>query len=109
MRRNWFWRLCQTVEHWVQRRTRGWDDSDLWNLDRSLALLILPRLKRFAADLGGIPGDLTEEQWSADLATMIRSFEMITDESYWDMSIERDAEIQRGLDLFAKWFRALWT
>ena len=31
----------------LQRLTRGFDDRDLWNLDRTIAKLIVPRLKIF--------------------------------------------------------------
>ncbi len=95
--------------YWWQRRTRGWDDSDLWNLDYSLAKLILPRLKKFGQSPWGIPGDLTEEEWNANIQAMIKSFEIIASDNYWDHTPEQNAEIQRGLDLFAKWYMALWT
>jgi hypothetical protein len=109
MRRSVFWKLRRDVKFWWQRRTRGWDDSDLWNLDCTIADLILPRLKAFAQDPGGYPGE-SYEQWKADLRTMVATFELIASDRYWAVrSEEEDAELQRGLDLFAKYYRALWN
>jgi hypothetical protein len=96
------------VKFWWQRRTRGWDDSELWNLDHSLAKLILPRLRAFERMTRCYPGDSTSEQWHSDLRDMIVAFEFIASDDYWEWSTEKDAQIQRGLDLFAKWYRSLW-
>ena len=100
----------RTIKFWWQRRTRGWDDSELWSLDHSLAQVILPRLKAFAASRMGYPADMTNEQWSEHLETMINSFEAIASEDYWGVEgLKQDEEIQRGLDLFGKYYRALWS
>ena len=35
------------VVRWFQRRIRGWDDRDTWDLDNTMAALLLPRFRRF--------------------------------------------------------------
>ncbi len=101
--------LRRTIRHWYQRRTRGWDDSDLWSLDQTMAKWILPRLRRFRDAQHGHPGDTTEAEWIASLDDMIAAFEIAASERYWCPSVEQDAIIARGLTTFAKRFRALWT
>lgn len=39
-------RYYRPLVYWVQRRYRGWDDSDTWSLDCTMARLMLPRLQR---------------------------------------------------------------
>lgn len=105
----WIRILKRAARLWWQRRIHGWDESDLWNLDHSLAKLILPRLKAFAKNTHGYPGSSSEEQWAEDLRTMIAAFEVLASDRCWDIRSEREeAEIQRGLDLFGTYFRALW-
>ena len=41
------YRIYMPMKRWFQRRTRGWDDSDTWALDMTMAELMLPRFKRF--------------------------------------------------------------
>ena len=42
--------LLRNLKYFWQRRTRGWDDSDLYSLDYTIAKFVLPRLKVFAED-----------------------------------------------------------
>lgn len=39
-----------------QREKYGFDNSELWNLNTTIAKFILPRLKAFRKDIYGIPG-----------------------------------------------------
>lgn len=41
-------------KHWIQRRTRGWDDSELWCLETSMAKFMLPRFKRYREVNNGV-------------------------------------------------------
>lgn len=98
----------RSIRFWWQRLTRGWDDSDLWNLDNTLAKLILPRLRRFRDVASGYPADLERDaQWKTELAKMITAFETIADDERC-YSPQEQAWVQEGLDLFAKRFRSLW-
>ena len=44
---NKFHTFKRSLRFWWQRGTRGWDDSETWGLDGTLARFILPRLQRF--------------------------------------------------------------
>ena len=86
------------------------DKYDTWNLDHTLALIILPALKQFLKKLHGYPGDLSEKQWDDVLNKMIWSFEAILMENEKDdiYTIEGNNRIQEGLELFGKYYRSLW-
>ncbi len=92
-----------------QRLTRGWDDSELWSMDHSLAVVILPRLKEFRKKHGGYPGSLeTMEEWDAILDKMIAGFEWFASDARFDANPIGYEDAQIGLDLFAKWYGHLW-
>jgi len=97
--------------HWWQRRTRGWDDSDTWGLDGTIAEFVLPRLRRFKELNNGFPGhDLTWESWNAALDDMIYAMDICDQEktsSQDDDTVDWE-RVQRGLELFGKHFRDLW-
>lgn len=53
----WLFHICHFLEprhlkgvikRFYQRLTRGWDDSDTWNLDLTFMKWLSPRLKRYA-------------------------------------------------------------
>jgi len=50
---SWFWK--HKVKFFWQRRTRGFDDSTLWDLDYTILKFILPRLKAFRQVGAGYP------------------------------------------------------
>ena len=107
------------IEHKRQRLERGFDDTELWNLDHTFAKFVLPRLKRFKEVNQGYPASITYEVWDEYLDKMIYAFENIDydDKSYdgvewYDMPQEaRDAvfeKVNEGLDLFRKHYFSLW-
>lgn len=95
------------LKHWWQRRTRGFDDAELWNLDHSLAKLILPRLKAFKAYKNTRPFHLTGCGWDLVLDKMIAAFEFAADDERFFGDDAHDLH-QEGLDLFAKHYWSLW-
>jgi len=60
--------------HRLQRLTRGFDDSETWNLDSTIAKFIVPRLEVFIEENGGYPMGKTPEQWDEELRSMLWSF-----------------------------------
>ena len=48
-------RIKIAIKYWYQRRNRGWDDSETWGLDTTLAFWIVPRLKRLKEVTNGKP------------------------------------------------------
>lgn len=90
-------------------------DRELWNLDTTLALLILPRLKRYREICPGHPGVLNNmEEWHAILDKMIRSFEYYAGDDKFTIIAnkkKRNAllkKIDLGMKLFAEWYGGLW-
>lgn len=101
-------KLPRSVRFWWQRMTRGWDDSDTWSLDFTVSALILPRLRRFKETTIAHPDDTTEQEWDKQLDKMIAAFEFGASEERWAAPHDEYAKHQEGLDLFAKYFWALW-
>lgn len=109
MRRAWRWLTHDTARRrrwWWQRRTRGWDDRELWNLDWHIAQFILPRLRAFASANKPTPHGLTPEAWRRKLDDMAYAFEVHAEEppvfgADWDRR-------KRGLHYFAEHYGSLW-
>lgn len=45
--RKWFKSKVRTIKYWFQRRTRGWDDTELWNLDYEFIKWVNSRFKEY--------------------------------------------------------------
>ncbi len=100
----------RALKHFIQRYRFGFDDSETWSLDHSLAKLILPRLKRFKEKNNGAPFGLTFEVWNYQIDEMIFAFECIASDNYFDSRFDEHTEnrIKAGLYLFAMNYRSLW-
>ena len=85
-----------------QRLERGFDDTELWNLDSTILKFTLPRLKAFQEATCGYPGDVTADEWQKILGKMIASIENILNET------PIISEGDEGFELFKKYFFALW-
>lgn len=81
------------------------DTEDLYNLDHTLALVILPALKKFKEEQSGYPGGLTSDEWQKILDKMIEAFRVMTD---YKISFGEKAKQQEGFELFGKYFTNLW-
>jgi hypothetical protein len=118
----WYNRLKRNLPFWVQRRTRGWDDSETWSLDYSFACWFVPRLARYREITIGIPGafdpeynediadwDEAEALWHKILWDMQVGFQVVIDEKGWPMPDSEEAKrLDHALDLFREYFGALW-
>lgn len=87
-----------------QRLERGFDDSETWSLDSTIAKFIEPRLRRFKEIKAGYPASMSEEEWDATLDKMIYAFECINKDNTFD----NEEYVNEGLDLFRKHFFKLW-
>ena len=88
-------------EYKKQRIERGFDDTELWNLDTTILKFVLPRLKRFKECTIGFPPDFkTLEEWQECLEKMIINIEKI-------INSEEDVDYE-GFELFKKYFFHLW-
>lgn len=61
-------------EYSKQRKERGFDDSEIWNLDVSIAKFILPRLERYQEIKCSHPANFSENEWNRIVNLMIYAF-----------------------------------
>jgi hypothetical protein len=86
----WTWKnIPGSLRRIWQNLTKGWNDSDLWSLDHTVAVYMLPRLKRFKEILHGHPNFYTDpanpteeenfedgmKKWKEIIDKMIYAFE----------------------------------
>lgn len=102
--------IKRSVRFFFQRLFRGWDDSDTWSLDHSLAKVILPRFLRFRqCGHGFTPGGVSVKQWKTILDKIEYSFKKAIDEdTYWSMDVAESEKVAEGFRLFGKYYMALW-
>lgn len=101
--------IKRNVKFFIQRCTRGWDEREVWNLDRTLGAYIYPRLIEFKKIKHGYPDDISEEIWDHHLDEMVFAFKTLSeDDNYLGFDQETFDRIQNGLNLFAKYYTALW-
>ena len=92
----------------AQRLERGFDDSETWSLDSTIAKFILPRLIRFKEINAGYPGTVSEQEWNDILDRMILAFSLLASDAAFVTAKEDQEKIDEGLALFAKWYQHLW-
>lgn len=98
-----------------QRFEQGFDDTETWHLDRSMAFFLVPRLKRFIQVNNGIPTGETVESYNEKLNFIISAFEnyYVSDKYYQSTD---DAErkqltedVKKAVDYLSKlWFELWW-
>lgn len=111
---------------WLKKHGKYVNPKETWDLSYTIAEFIIPRLKYFKEKSCCYPGTgemNTPEKWDAALDKMIHAFELtlMTDDYYgvWDINTQpykeakhlidqKQAEVDEGLQLFGKWFQALW-
>jgi len=98
-----------------QRFENGFDDTETWHIDRTLALFIIPRLKRFIEVNNGIPNGETVESYNEKLNFIISAFENYysTDRYYQSTdSTEREQltdDVRKAVGLLSNlWFELWW-
>lgn len=99
-------KIKREVRFFIQRINNGFDDSDLWDFDVTVAKFILPRLKRFKQKKDSRPSHLSINEWNNIIDCMILSFEKIVDSNY--TANVKDKDIIKGLDYFRNYFHYLW-
>ncbi len=98
-----------------QRFENGFDDTETWHIDRTLALFIIPRLKRFIEVNNGIPNGETVESYDEKLNFIISAFEnyYATDRYYQSTdNAERKQltdDVRKAVGLLSNlWFELWW-
>ena len=95
------------IEFTKQRIERGFDDSETWSLRDTIALFILPRLKRYQE----IANDFLErdEKLVNDIECFIKSMELVSrDNGNFIHTPEEKKQMEEGLEKFHKIFLSLW-
>lgn len=99
-----------------QREERGFDSTELWNLDVTFARFLVPRLKAYKENQCGIPGgidlnnktkDKGKARWEKILQDMIDGFEIIATVDGYDWK-DKSGKPQKAIKLFAKYYFTLW-
>jgi len=91
-----------------QRLTKGYADRECWNLFYYHARWLVPRLKRLKEISHGYPVSLTEQEWDAILDKMIWAFELILRNEEEGPDGQIKPEVEEGIQLFSRWYFALW-
>lgn len=103
----------------------GFRYEQTWELDAEIAKFVLPRLAYLRDNHCGYPADLVphdelgnrlnsedngDEKWTNILNDMCVAFELIIKDEYKDMAEyeEQQKIIEKGINLFAKFYRNLW-
>lgn len=92
-----------------ERRKYGFSYEECWNLDETLAKLILPRLVRFRDSTNCYPNGFKDlEDWKNTIDKMIESFAIIVEKNSWMLKGDEQKKVQEGLALFGRWYLSLW-
>lgn len=100
--------LKRKLKLFWQRITRGWDDSDTWALDATIALFALPRLKRFRQLTIGYPVGLTEGEWKRILNEIEWFLEKSSDGAIQLKDQEERERYKKAKLLWGEYFNSLW-
>lgn len=87
----------------IQRAERGFDDTELWNLNTTICQFIIPRLEEFKKQTFAYPPKITFEEWISIIDKMLDFFKR-----YCDDDIDVDARKDEGFKLFCEYFEFLW-
>ena len=91
-----------------QRKKYGYDETELWSLDHTIACFVLPRLKTFKEHNGSHPTGMSLDEFNDILSQIIFSLEKIVEDKYWDCTGEDLEKLKNGLKLFGEHFLDLW-
>src|ERR1019366_2702358 len=88
-----------------QRISRGFDNTELWNLDIAFAKLMLPRVKEFVEYA---PPYFEQKSWRRDMTLIINGLELIASgECVFNQKQEKT--IRLGLKSFIRNIRSMWV
>lgn len=98
-----------------QRIENGFDDTETWSLDRTFALFMIPRLKRFIEVNNGIPFGETIESYNEKLQFIIYAFEnYYATNKYYETSDDDERQklindVKQAMEYLSKlWFELWW-
>lgn len=93
-----------------QRLKRGFDDTELYNLDTTVARFLAPRLRALRESTCSYPSGITMRTWKSYLKKMETAFELYADKFNWSARKEKGniRKVDEGLSLFHAYFYDLW-
>lgn len=103
--------LQRMVYFWWQRKTRGWDDSETWNLNITISRFIIPRLRRLLElnDCFVCEPEMTAGEWKVILEDMLYFHEMVVAIHEGMDPMLLDAErYNEGRTNFFAYYNSLW-
>ena len=102
--------LVKIEQYRQQRFERGFDDTETWHMDRTMALFIIPRLKRFIEVNNGIPNGETEESYDEKIRFIISAFEnyYVSDKYFNSVDIEERKKLTDDVRLAVEYLSKLW-
>ncbi len=95
-------------EYKKQRVERGFDDSETWSLDCTIAKFIIPRLERYIELSDKII--LRSEEQKRNIRSILTAMELtIRNDGLRDFTKEEEEQVQEGLQSLAdNWFSLWW-
>jgi hypothetical protein len=102
--------LVKKEQYRQQRFERGFDDTETWHMDRTMALFIIPRLKRFMEVNNGIANGETQESYDEKLRFIISAFEnyYVSDKYFNSVDIEERKKLTDDVRLAVEYLSKLW-
>jgi hypothetical protein len=91
-----------------QREENGFDDTETWHLDKTLALFLIPRLERFIQVNNGFPNGETEESFNEKLNFILKSFQQYYYDKNEEVSLELEKERVSNLKKAAAILGEIW-
>ena len=101
---------AELERHKKQRFENGFDDTETWHLDCTMALFIIPRLKRFMEVNNGIPVGETLESYYEKLGFIIAAFEnyYVSDKYFNSVDLEERKKLKDDATLAVDYLSKLW-
>lgn len=91
-----------------ERAERGFDDTETWNIDLTIAKFLAPRLERFKEIGAKCPVSLTMERWNGILQEIIDGLNIMIKSNASPMDQEDLEKYSRAWRLLQKWHWDLW-
>ena len=101
----------ETREMYKQQRfENGFDDTETWHMDRTIALFIIPRLRKFIEVNNGIPTGETIESYDEKLRFIISAFEnyYATNKYYESVDDNERKQLTDDVKLAVEYLSKLW-
>lgn len=86
---------------------KGFDSSETWSLDMSIAAFIVPRLEYKIQNTCTYPPSLEYKEWIEILKQIKAAFEIISNSCDWGCYEEESTTVYLGLGLFYNYYLSL--